>query len=41
MANMSIRGLDDQALTPLKNQAEQEGSSPNSSVVHPVLCYPK
>lgn len=33
MANMSIRGLDDQTLTRLKNQAEQEGSSLNSLVL--------
>ena len=30
MASMSIRGLDDQALIRLKNQAAQEGSSLNS-----------
>lgn len=30
MANMSIRGLDDQVLARLKNQAAQEGSSLNS-----------
>jgi len=33
MATMSIRGLDDNALTRLKNQAEQEGSSLNSLVL--------
>jgi hypothetical protein len=33
MATMSIRGLDDKALTRLKNQAEQEGSSLNSLVL--------
>ncbi|MHB8167513.1 MAG: FitA-like ribbon-helix-helix domain-containing protein [Sulfuricella sp.] len=33
MATMSIRGLDDQALSRLKNQAEQEGSSLNSLVL--------
>ena len=33
MAGMSIRGLDDQALARLKNQAEQEGSSLNSLVL--------
>jgi phosphopantetheinyl transferase (holo-ACP synthase) len=33
MATMSIRGLDDQALARLKNQAEQEGSSLNSLVL--------
>jgi len=33
MASMSIRGLDDQALSRLKNQAEQEGSSLNSLVL--------
>ena len=33
MATMSIRGLDDQALTRLKSQAEQEGSSLNSLVL--------
>lgn len=33
MATMSIRGLDDKALTRLKSQAEQEGSSLNSLVV--------
>lgn len=33
MANMSIRGLDDQALSRLKSQAEQEGSSLNSLVL--------
>ena len=33
MANMSIRGLDDQALARLKSQAEQEGSSLNSLVL--------
>ncbi len=33
MASMSIRGLDDQALARLKNQAEQEGSSLNSLVL--------
>ena len=30
---MSVRGLDDQALARLKNQAEQEGSSLNSLVL--------
>ena len=33
MATMSIRGLDDQALAQLKNQAAQEGSSLNSLVL--------
>ena len=33
MANMSIRGLDEQALIRLKSQAEQEGSSLNSLVL--------
>ncbi|MBI5438242.1 MAG: hypothetical protein HY936_04755 [Nitrosomonadales bacterium] len=33
MASMSIRGLDDQALSRLKSQAEQEGSSLNSLVL--------
>jgi len=33
MASMSIRGLDDQALSRLKHQAEQEGSSLNSLVL--------
>ncbi|MBI5752052.1 MAG: antitoxin [Hydrogenophilales bacterium] len=33
MATMIIRGLDDQALARLKNQAEQEGSSLNSLVL--------
>ena len=33
MATMSIRGLDDNALTRLKSQAEQEGSSLNSLVL--------
>lgn len=33
MATMSIRGLDDQVLIRLKNQAEQEGSSLNSLVL--------
>lgn len=33
MATMSIRGLDDQALSRLKIQAEQEGSSLNSLVL--------
>ena len=33
MAMMSIRGLDDQALTRLKSQAEHEGSSLNSLVL--------
>lgn len=33
MATMSIRGLDDQALAQLKNQATQEGSSLNSLVL--------
>jgi hypothetical protein len=33
MANMSIRGLDDQTLARLKSQAEQEGSSLNSLVL--------
>jgi len=33
MANMSIRGLDDQTLTRLKSQAEQECSSLNSLVL--------
>ncbi|MDX8399865.1 MAG: hypothetical protein R8K20_06410 [Gallionellaceae bacterium] len=33
MASMSIRGLDDQVLTRLKSQAEQEGSSLNSLVL--------
>ncbi len=33
MANMSIRGLDDQVLIRLKNQAEHEGSSLNSLVL--------
>jgi hypothetical protein len=33
MATMSIRGLDDQALSRLKSQAEQEGSSLNSLVL--------
>ncbi|MBI5625943.1 MAG: hypothetical protein HY935_01895 [Nitrosomonadales bacterium] len=33
MATMSIRGLDDKALTRLKNQAAQEGSSLNSLVL--------
>lgn len=33
MATMSIRGLDDQALSRLKRQAEQEGSSLNSVVL--------
>ena len=33
MATMSIRGLNDQALTRLKLQAEQEGSSLNSLVL--------
>lgn len=30
MATMSIRGLDNQALAELKNQAQQEGSSLNA-----------
>lgn len=33
MATMSIRGLNDQALTRLKSQAKQEGSSLNSLVL--------
>lgn len=33
MATMSIRGLDDQALSRLKSQAEHEGSSLNSLVL--------
>ncbi len=33
MATMSIRGLNDQALTQLKSQAEHEGSSLNSLVL--------
>jgi hypothetical protein len=33
MATMSIRGLDDKALSRLKYQAEQEGSSLNSLVL--------
>ena len=33
MATMSIRGLDEQALAQLKNQATQEGSSLNSLVL--------
>ena len=33
MANMSIRGLDDQSLARLKRQAAQEGGSLNSLVV--------
>lgn len=33
MATMSIRGLNDQALSRLKSQAEQEGSSLNSLVL--------
>ena len=33
MATMSIRGLDDQALTRLKIQAKQEGSSLNGLVL--------
>lgn len=33
MATMSIRGLDDHALTRLKNQAEQEGGSLNRLVL--------
>lgn len=33
MATMSIRGLDDQALARLKDQALQEGSSLNSLVL--------
>ncbi|CAG0940061.1 hypothetical protein GALLN_00837 [Gallionellaceae bacterium] len=33
MATMSIRGLDDQVLARLKNQAEQEGGSLNSLVL--------
>ena len=33
MANMSIRGLDDQALARLKSQAKQEGISLNSLVL--------
>jgi hypothetical protein len=33
MATMSIRGLNDQELARLKNQAEQEGSSLNSLVL--------
>lgn len=33
MATMSIRGLDDQALSRLKSQAAQEGSSLNSLVL--------
>ena len=33
MATMSIRGLDDKALTRLKRQAEQQGSSLNSLVL--------
>ena len=33
MATMSIRGLDDNALTKLKSQAEQEGSSLNGLVL--------
>jgi hypothetical protein len=33
MASMSIRGLNDQALSRLKHQAEQEGSSLNSLVL--------
>lgn len=33
MATMSIRGLDDKALTRLKSQAEEEGSSLNSLVL--------
>lgn len=33
MTTMSIRGLDDQVLAQLKNQAAQEGSSLNSLVL--------
>lgn len=33
MATMSIRGLDDKALTRLKSRADQEGSSLNSLVL--------
>lgn len=33
MASMSIRGLDDQALAQLKQQATQEGSSLNALVL--------
>ena len=33
MASMSIRGLDDQTLSRLKHQAEEEGSSLNSLVL--------
>ncbi len=33
MANMSIRGLNDQVLAQLKSQAEHEGSSLNSLVL--------
>lgn len=33
MATMSIRGLDDQVLSQLKNRAAQEGSSLNSLVL--------
>ena len=33
MTTMSIRGLDDQVLAQLKNQASQEGSSLNSLVL--------
>lgn len=33
MASMSIRGLNDQVLSRLKSQAEQEGSSLNSLVL--------
>ena len=33
MASMSIRGLDEQALARLKQQAEREGSSLNSLVL--------
>lgn len=34
MASMSIRGLDEQTLARLKRQAEEEGSSLNSLVLH-------
>ena len=41
MATMSIRGLNDQALAQLKNQAEQEGSSLNSLVLRLLQGSPK
>ena len=41
MASMSIRGLNDQALLQLKNQAQQEGSSLNSLVLRLLQGTPK